>query len=270
MGPAGTVAFLFTDLAESTALWERYPALMPEAYAIHDAILRDVCESRRGVVYKIIGDAFQVAFGSAADAVGAAFAAQQALAGSEWPTPEPLRVRMALHWCEAAPDGSGDYRSPRLNRLGRLLAAGHGGQTLLSAAMAEAAALPDGAALTDLGEHRLRDLRESERIWQLDAIAAPGRFPPLKTVERHLHNLAADSTTFIGREDEVARIAETVLSGPARLVTLTGPGGVGKTRLSREVTRRLAGSFVDGAWWVPLAGVTDPAEIPAAVAVEIG
>ncbi|MFM9106944.1 MAG: tetratricopeptide repeat protein [Chloroflexota bacterium] len=270
--PAGEVTFLFTDLAESTGLWERHPALMPDAYAIHDAILRAACQSRGGVIYKIIGDAIQAAFADPAAAVAAAFAAQRALAAAAWPVPEPLRVRMALHRCPAAPDPSGDYRSPNLNRLGRLLAAGHGGQTLLSASVAGrvAAALPEGAALADLGEHRLRDLREPEHIWQLDAASDPGRFPPLKTVERHAHNLQPDATPFIGREDDVAAIAGALSAGPFRLLTLTGPGGVGKTRLAREAVRRVAGEFADGAWWTPLAEATDAAAILPAVAAAIG
>ncbi len=264
------VCFLFSDLAESTALWERYPAGMPAAYAIHDAILRGACEARGGVVYKIIGDAFQVVFADASAAAAAAFAAQRGLENADWPIPEPLRVRMAIHRCEAAPDPAGDYRSPNLNRLGRLLAAGHGGQTLLSDAMASAAALPPGAALADLGAHRLRDLREPERIWQLDVAGSPGRFPPIRTEERRVHNLRPDATPFIGRETEIARITAALREGPARLVTLTGPGGVGKTRLSREITRAVAGELRDGAWWVPLADAWEESEILPAIAAAIG
>ena len=180
-GPRGVVAFLFTDLEESTRLWEQYPERMPDAYLLHDALLRAAVSENDGVVYKVIGDAFQVAFPTPGAAARAAYAAQRALTTAAWPTAEPLRVRMALHLCVAEPDASGDYRTPNLNRLGRLLAAGYGEQILLSAAMIEAlnGELPEGVRVLELGSHRLRDLRGPERIGQLirrrpaTAVSAP-------------------------------------------------------------------------------------------------
>src|SRR3954447_751502 len=164
-GPRGVVAFLFTDLEESTRLWEQAPDRMPDAYLLHDSLLRAAVAENDGLVYKVIGDAFQVAFPTPGAAGRAAYAAQQALTTAAWPTAEPLRVRMALHLCVAEPDASGDYRTPNLNRLGRLLAAGYGGHILVSAAMIDALSgeLPEGIRVLDLGGHRLRDLRGPER-----------------------------------------------------------------------------------------------------------
>jgi class 3 adenylate cyclase len=155
--PRGTVCFLFTDVAGSTRLWQAHPAAMPAAYDRHDALLRGAVERHGGVLYKTIGDAFQAAFPTAAAAVAATLEAQVGLATADWAgcgLPEPLRVRMALHVGAVGPDPAGDYRSPVLNRLGRLLGAGHGGQVLLSLAACELARdrLPEGAALHDLGE----------------------------------------------------------------------------------------------------------------------
>src|SRR3954468_18543629 len=164
-GPRGVVAFLFTDLDETRRRWERDPDRMPDAYLLHDSLLRAAVAENDGLVYKVIGDAFQVAFPTPGAAVRAAYAAQQALTTAAGPTAEPLRVRMALHLCVAEPDASGDYRTPNLNRLGRLLAAGYGGQILLSAAMIEALSgeLPVDVRILDLGGHRLRDLQGPER-----------------------------------------------------------------------------------------------------------
>ncbi len=164
-----TVTFLFTDIAGSTRLWRDYRTTMEAVYARHDAVLRDAITAHRGVVYKVIGDALQVAFSSATAAAAAAVEAQRQLATEDWPVlglPEPLRVRMALHAGAVDPDVDHDYRSTVLNRIGRLLAAGHGGQTLLSQATFELARddLPTDVELRDLGEQRLRDLGRPERV----------------------------------------------------------------------------------------------------------
>src|SRR5215218_4417888 len=165
--PAGTVCFFFTDIEGSTRLWESDPRAMRTAVTRHDTLLSDAIRAYHGFLYKHIGDAIQAAFSSASDALAAAVAAQRALAEGPWPGPGPLRVRMALHIGEAAPDAGGDYHQvPALNRLARLLAAGHGGQILLTGSVQDRVqrALPDGTALIDLGKHRLRDLLEPERV----------------------------------------------------------------------------------------------------------
>src|SRR5688572_4870890 len=165
--PSGTVTFLFTDIEGSTRLWERDAAAMRAAVARHDALLRDVIVAHHGSLYKHIGDAVQAAFPAAAEALTAAVKAQRALTTDSWPETGPLRVRIALHAGQAAPDARGDYHQvPALNRLARLLDAGHGGQVLVSQAVQQLidGPLPPGVTLKDLGRHRLRDLLEPERI----------------------------------------------------------------------------------------------------------
>src|SRR5262245_46229356 len=188
--PAGTVTFLFTDIAGSTQLWEQYPAAMPVALARHDRLLREAIESHGGLVFKTVGDAFCAAFGTAPDALAAALALQRTLAAEMWSATGPLRVRTALH-SDAAESHHGDYFGSPLNRAARLLAAAHGGQVLLSAAVWELVRdhLPLDVELRDLGEHRLKDLTRPERIFQLIAAGLPAEFPPLNTLERHRTNL---------------------------------------------------------------------------------
>ena len=268
--PAGEVTFLFTDLVGSTALWERFPEEMPRAYEIHDAVLRSAAEAGGGIVYKAIGDAFQVAFADPVAALVAARAAQRDLAEAVWPTPGPLRVRMAVHRCPAEP-ADGDYRTPNLNRLGRLLSAAHGGQVLVSEAAAAALeALPDDVRLLDLGSHRLRDLPGAERVWQLAGGSLEERFPPIETLERHPTNLAPAESSFVGREALVGEARRALLAPGGRLVTLTGPGGTGKTRLATEVAAASLGEFPGGVWAVMLAGERDPGRVLPAVAAELG
>ncbi len=184
--PMGTVTFLFSDLEGSTRLWENRPQAMHHAQARHDGILREVAGRHGGVVYKVVGDAFQIAFAAAPAAVAAANSAQRQLTSEEWGAfglTEPLRARMALHAGAVDPDEHGDYRSPALNRLGRLLDAGHGGQVLLSQAVFELARdhLPDEVYLRDLGERRLKDLFRPERVFQLAGPGLAADFPPLAT-----------------------------------------------------------------------------------------
>jgi len=273
--PRGTVAFLFTDVEASTRLWQAHRDAMPAAYARHDAILRDAVAEHAGVVYKVIGDAYQAAFPTAPAALAAAFTAQQRLQREDWSAPglpEPLRVRMALHAGDVEPDPDGDYRSPVLNRLGRLLGVGHGGQVLLSQAVTQLARdrLPEGAGLLDLGEHRLKDLLEPECISQLlqpDLVTA---FPPLSTLDRRPHNLPLQPTPMVGREEEVAEVVGLLRRSDVRLVTLTGSGGTGKTRLSLQAAAEVVEEFPDGVWFVPLATITDPVLVPSALADALG
>src|SRR4051812_37017632 len=172
--PARQVAFLFTDLEGSTRYWEHRPEIMPAVYTRHDAILRAAITSQGGRVYKVIGDAFQAAFSSAEEALGAAITAQRALLTEPWPVSPAPRVRMALHICEVDPQPDGDYRTPGLNRVGRLLSAADGGQVLLSEAIAGELerALPMDIVLRDLGEHRFRDL-SPQRVFQVHAPGLP-------------------------------------------------------------------------------------------------
>jgi len=269
------VTFLFTDIAGSTRLWQAHPEAMVQAYARHDAILREAIGQHGGVVFKTIGDAFQVAFRTAPAAVTAVLEAQQGLQAENWAAlglPEPLRVRMALHTGAVDPDPDGDYRSPVLNRLGRLLGAGHGGQVLLSDAVQALVRdrLPTGASLRDLGAHQLKDLLQPERIHQLVHPDLEADFALLVTLSTRPHNLPRQPTPFLGRARDVAQVAALLRQDSVQLVTLTGSGGTGKTRLSLQVAAELVEAFPDGVWFVELASLTDPALVPSAIAEVLG
>ncbi len=270
--PTGTVTFLFTDIEGSTALWERDQVAMATAVARHLAILRAATAAHNGALFKVVGDAVQVAFPTAPDAISAALDAQHSLV-VEFP-PEvdgTLRVRMALHTTAAEPR-DGDYLTPGLNRLSRLLAAGHGGQVLVSLAAQELArdGLPSGASLRDLGEHPLRDLYRPERVFQLLHPDLPAQFPPLRTLATRPNNLPLQPTPFLGREDQVARIVDLLCRDDVRLLTITGPGGVGKTRLALQAAADRLEDFPDGAWFIDLSTLSDPALVPSVVAGVLG
>src|ERR687894_1900122 len=221
--PTGTVTFLFTDVEGSTKLWERYPEAMQATMARHDEVLREVMDSSGGFVFKTVGDAFCVAFSSASHALEAALAAQRALLSEGQEKTGPLRVRMALH-TGSADERGGDYFGPPVNRVARLLSAGHGGQVLLSSATQELVrdALPEGTKLRYLGERRLKDLIRPERVFQLIASDLPPSFPPLKTLDARLNNLPSQPTPLVGREREVAEVCRMLRGGGVRLLTLTG------------------------------------------------
>jgi predicted ATPase/class 3 adenylate cyclase len=261
--PANSITFLFTDIEGSTQLWEQHPEAMKVALARHDRILRQAIESHHGHVFKTVGDAFYAAFPSAPDAVSSALDAQRVIQAESWGE-TPIKVRMALH-TGAADERDGDYFGPALNRVARLLSAGHGGQTLLSAATEESVRnqLPKDTELHDMGERRLKDLTRPEHIYQLLVPGLPANFLPLKTLDTFHTNLPAQLTSFIGREKEMAAIKQLVLTN--RLTTLTGPGGTGKTRLSLQVASNLLDSFPDGVWFIELAPLTDPVLIPQTV-----
>ncbi|MCD6031868.1 MAG: adenylate/guanylate cyclase protein, partial [Thermomicrobiales bacterium] len=197
--PSGTVTFLFTDIEGSTALWERDRQAMATAVERQLAILQSLIAAHHGVLYKTIGDGTQAAFASAEEALRAAVASQRALLAEDGGELGPIRVRMALHAGEAAPDAHGDYLAAPLNRLSRLLAAGHGGQILLAQTVQQLTrgALPAGTELRDLGEHRLRDLLEPERVHQLRHPELPDQFPPLKSLESRPNNLPRQPTPFL-------------------------------------------------------------------------
>ena|SRR3712207_2631582 len=181
--PSGTVTFLFTDIEGSTKLWERYATAMRSALVRHDEILHSAIEGGGGHAFKTVGDAFCAAFSSAPEALGAALSSQRALHAEQWDEVCVIRVRMALH-TGAVDERGGDYFGPALNRVSRLLSAGHGGQTLLSLATQELVrdALPDGARLEDLGERRLKDRFRPERVFQITAPRLPSEFPPLRAL----------------------------------------------------------------------------------------
>src|SRR5215210_2448621 len=249
--PSGTAAFLFTDIEGSTALWERDRAAMASAVGRHFTLLDDAISAQQGVLFKTIGDAAQAAFPTVPNAIAAAIAAQLALRGEDWGDLGPLRVRMAIHAGEAAPKDS-DYLAPALNRLARVLATGYGEQILLTdTARALATSLPVGYALQDLGRHRLRDLLAAERIFQLCGPGLPADFPPLKSLDQQPNNLPAQLTALIGREDELATLREMLVASDIRLITLTGPGGTGKTRLALQAAAEAPDAFPDGVWFVP-------------------
>jgi predicted ATPase/class 3 adenylate cyclase len=270
--PTGTVTFLFTDIEGSTKLWERDAPAMQGALARHDEILRSAIEQHGGYVFKTVGDAFCCAFATVPEALEAALATQQHLLSEDWNEEiGTLRVRMALH-TGAAEERDGDYFGPPLNRVARLLSAAHGGQVLLSLPTQELVRdqLPHDVGLRDLGERRLKDLFRPERVFQLVASSLPSEFPPLRTLEAYRNNLPTQPTPLIGREKEVAEVCKLLLRPEVRLLTLTGAGGTGKTRLALQVAAELTEDFEEGVFFVSLAAVSDPELVVPAVAGALG
>src|SRR5215203_5762653 len=262
-----TLTFLFTDVEGCTFLWERNLKAMSEALVRHDEILRTAIEAYEGHVFKTVGDAFYAAFPRAPKALSAALDAQRALHHAEWEETGPLRVRMALH-TGATEERDGDYFGPSLNRVARLLSAGHGGQVLMSLATEELVRdeLPEETALRDLGERRLKDLFRPEHVFQITTSGLPTEFAPLRTLDARLNNLPAQPTPLVGREREVAQVCERLRSPAVRLLTLTGPGGTGKTRLGLQAVAELIDEFEGGTFFVPLAPITDPALVAPTIA----
>jgi len=208
------------------------------------------------------GDAFFIAFTRATDAVSVAIAMQRALADHPWPEGVMLRIRIGLHTGEPQRTSEG-YVGLDVQQAARIMSAGHGGQILLSQATAALVEphLPEGASLRDLGTHRLKDLHRTTHLFQLVVAGLPATFPPLKTLESHPNNLSLQPTAFLGREKEVAELCTLLRREEVRLVTLTGPAGVGKTRLGLQVAVALVDAFTDGVFVVPLASVDDPEHV---------
>src|SRR6266542_512575 len=268
--PTGMVTFLFTDIEGSTPLWEREPAQMRLALAHHDAIVRTAIAAQGGHTFKTIGDAFQAAFALPAQAVAAALAAQRALAAQPWETSAPIRVRMGVHVGTAVAEGNDYTTTHTLNRVARIMAAGHGGQILLSGEVADLVRreLPADVTVRDMGKQRMKGLTQQEHLFQVVAPDLPAAFPLLKTMDTFRTNLPAQLTSFVGREKEIAEIKQLLASH--RLVTLTGPGGTGKTRLALHVAAEVLATFPDGVWLVELAPLADAALVPRAVATVLG
>jgi class 3 adenylate cyclase len=267
--PSGTVTFLFTDIQGSTKLGQQYPDAIPALLARHNQILNQSIESHDGFVFQVVGDSFAASFHGAKDALNAALDAQRSLHRETW-SPASIQVRMGIHtgaaqWePESKENPYSGYATLALTQ--RIMSAGHGGQILLSQSAFELTRvlLPEQARLVDMGEWHLKDVLREEHLYQLSVPDLPSEFEPLNTLESSNHNLPTQFTSFIGREKEIAEIK--ALLNSARLVTLTGSGGTGKTRLSIEVGTQLYPNFHHGVWFIELAPLSDPAQIIPALA----
>jgi predicted ATPase/class 3 adenylate cyclase len=271
--PAGTLTFLFTDIEGSTKLQsELGTGRYQDVLETHTRILRDAFKDG-GFEVRVEGDALFVVFPVAANAVRAAAVAQRALAAAAFPHGATVRVRMGMHTGEGRPasvEAGADYVGIDVNRAARVAAAGHGGQVLITEATATLARadLADGLSLRDLGEFRLKDLARPERLYQLVISGAASEFPPLRSLDRTATFLPPQPTSFIGRAREIAE-GQRLLNA-VRLVTLTGPGGTGKTRLSLRIAEESAEGFGDGTYFVPLAPISDPELVPSTIAHSLG
>jgi predicted ATPase/class 3 adenylate cyclase/DNA-binding CsgD family transcriptional regulator len=269
--PIGTVTFLFTDVEGSTRLWEQHPQTMRTVLARHDALIEAAVAQHAGAVVRPRGegDSRFAVFPRASAAVTAAGTLQQALWAEPWPAETPLRVRLALHTGEADVR-AGDYYGSAVNRCARLRAIAHGGQTLLSQATHDLVrdALPVGILVRELGEHRLADLQRAEQVYQLLAEGLPADFPPLRSLDASPNNLPLQPTSFVGRETEIAAVTQALAT--TRLLTLTGAGGAGKTRLALQIAADLVATYPDGVWFVDLGPLADPALVAVTVAAVVG
>jgi predicted ATPase/class 3 adenylate cyclase len=269
--PTGTVTFLFTDIEHSTQLLQRLGEDYARVLGEHQALLRAAFAAHGGAEVDTQGDSFFVAFPTAPAAVAAAAQATRALAAHPWPAGGTLRVRMGLH--TGTPQLVGDhYVGLDVHRAARIAAAGHGGQVLLSQTTCTlgARALPKGTTLRDVGAHRLKDLQEPEPLSQLVLAGLPADFPPLKTLDTYPHNLPLQPTPLLGREEPVAAVGALLRRPEVRLVTLTGPGGIGKTRLAVQIAAEVVEDFADGVWFVRLSRLTDPTLVVPTIAQTLG
>jgi predicted ATPase/class 3 adenylate cyclase/Tfp pilus assembly protein PilF len=261
--PEGVVTFLFTDIEGSTHLTQKHGEAWPDLITTHYELLDEPLIRHGGLQVGTRGDGVFVAFESAADALAGALEAQAAVSKFPWPDP-PLRVRMGLHTGEAVVR-SGDYVGLAVHEAARICSAGHGGQVLCSASTLHfAGGVPAEATLVDLGRHRLKDLPSPTHLWQLGRADLKSHFPGVRA-DAVPGNLPKPITSFIGRMDERSDAAERIRGG-AKLVTVTGTGGSGKTRLALQVASEVVDAFPHGAWLIELAGVTDPSDVPDAVA----
>src|SRR6266567_7569641 len=265
--PTGTVTLLFSDMEGSTRLLQRLGKRYADLLAECRDLLRQLFVQYHGHEVDTQGDAFFVAFARATDALAAAAAMQRALAEHGWPAGITVRVRIGLHTGEPLLTADG-YIGLDVHHAARIMSAGHGGQILLSPTTRQLVEqhLSAGTSLQDLGEHRLKDLQRPSHLFQLSLKDLPANFPPLKTLDTHPNNLPIQPTPFIGREKEVAAVTRLLKRSDVRLVTLTGPGGVGKTRLSLHVAAELCDDFADGVFVVALAPLNDPTQVIPAIA----
>jgi len=263
--PTGTVTFLFTDIEGSTQLLRNLGDGYASVWKQHQLIIREALAAAGGAEVGTEGDSFFAAFSSAPGAVRAAVAAQQGLAAHAWPAGHSVRVRMGLHTGDGVLSGS-DYVGMDVHRAARIASAAHGGQLIVSEATRALIehSLPAGAHLRDLGKHRLKDILQPEHLYDVVIDGLPAEFPPPRTLEARPNNLPLQLTSFVGREDQIDEIRE--LLGQVRLLTLTGPGGTGKTRLALQVAAETMRDFADGAFFVDLSPVTDPGLVPAVIA----
>ncbi|HEY6541288.1 MAG TPA: adenylate/guanylate cyclase domain-containing protein, partial [Ktedonobacteraceae bacterium] len=265
--PTGTITLLFTDMEGSTRLLqqvgERYAALLEECRDV----LRTAFRKWHGQEVDTQGDAFFVVFARATDAMCAAVDIQRALAAHSWPQDAVVQVRIGLHTGEPQRSAEG-YVGLDVHHAARIMSAGHGGQILLSQATSALVeqSLPSGVHLQDLGEHRLKDLRRPGRLFQLVVAGLPSAFPPPRTLDSHPNNLPIEPTPFIGREQAVDTLSRLLSRAEVRLLTLTGPGGVGKTRLALQVAAEVSDGYANGVFVVPLAPLTDPEQVMEAIA----
>lgn len=280
--PTGTITFLFTDIVGSSALWDTFGEEMALALVRHDAILEQAAASHNGYVFKRLGDGFCIAFDAASNALQAAIAGQAALLAEPWGATGPLKVRMGLHTGEAE-TRDGDYFGPAVNRASRIQGLAHGGQILLSQAtrrLLAAGQSPDVDWL-DLGRHELAGLLQAERIYLVLVPGLPSDFPPIKSAAFCPNNLPLSPSPFVGRAQELAQLEELLDADKWRLITIVGPGGMGKSRLALELARRQitprtrngespALSFPDGVFFVALAAVEARDEIPPAMNQALG
>jgi predicted ATPase/class 3 adenylate cyclase len=255
--PSGIITFLYTDIEGSTPLWDTVPDAMHLSLAMHNTILHETISEHGGQVYKVVGDAFQAAFVKPAQAVEAAIAAQRALKKASWGDTGLIRVRMGIHTGEAEAQGDDYVTTHTLNRVARIMSAGHGGQILISQAVVDLlhGTLPSGVTLRDMGQHHLKGLKQVEHLYQLVQEDLPQDFPPLVTLNETPNNLPVHLTSFVGRQREIDAVWQLLATN--RLLTLSGPPGTGKSRLALQMVRQNLDNYQDGVFYVDLAAIND-------------
>jgi predicted ATPase/class 3 adenylate cyclase len=262
---AATLTFLFTDLEGSTRLWEDHPEAMRDALARHDDLLHDAVARHDGQVVKSTGDGAFAIFTRPQDGVAAAVDAQKMLAATRWPAPVELRVRMGIHTGQAT-ERRGDWYGADVNRAARVMAVANGGQIVCTRAVGEL--VRASFATIDLGEHRLRDLQSSVHLFQVDVPGQSGDHPPLRSLDAYRSNLPHQLSSFVGRDDAVRSVG--ALLANYRVVSIVGVGGVGKTRVALQVGSEVLPHFADGVWFCELASISEPGDVPDAIASAVG